>query len=214
MLYIYLIPTERGVLYKREELIEIKAICDKYKLPLFLDGARLSYALASKENDISLEDLAKYTDVFYIGGTKCGAMFGEAVCFTNDKYNKGFQCLSKSKGAVMAKGRLLGIQFEYLFTDDNYKKSSVNAYKYALEIKKAFMNKGIKFLSDSHTNQQFPILTKDQQKVFNDRSISYTVESYEENGSNGIRFCTSWASRREDIDYLLETINNYMSPEI
>ena len=175
-------------------------------MPLFVDGARLSYALASDHNDISLEDLAKYTDVFYIGGTKCGAMFGEAVCFTNDKYNKGFACLSKSKGAIMAKGRLLGVQFEYLFTDYVYTKSSVEACKYALEIKEAFLKKNIKFLSNSYTNQQFPILTKDQQKVFDDRKISYTTESYEDDNSNGLRFCTSWASKREDIDYLLETI--------
>lgn len=199
-------PTERGVLYSREELIEIKSICDRFNLPLFVDGARLSYALASKENDISLEDLAKYTDVFFIGGTKCGAMFGEAVCFTNDRYNKGFACLSKSKGAIMAKGRLLGLQFEYLFTDDNYVKYSRDAYGYAMEIKEAFLSKNISFLSNSYTNQQFLILTKDQQKIFDDRGISYTTESYEEDNSNGLRFCTSWASRREDIDYLLDTI--------
>lgn len=199
-------PTERGVLYTRQELIEIKTICDRFNLPLFVDGARLSYALASEENDISLEDLARYSDVFYIGGTKCGAMFGEAVCFTNDKYNKGFACLSKSKGAIMAKGRLLGVQFEYLFTDDIYTKSSIEACKYALEIREAFLNKNIKFLSNSYTNQQFPILTKEQQKVFDDRGISYTTESYEDDNSNGLRFCTSWASKREDIDYLLETI--------
>lgn len=200
-------PTERGVLYTREELIAIKSICEKHNLPLYLDGARLSYALASENNDISLEDLAKYTDIFYIGGTKCGAMFGEAVCFTNSKYNLDFNCITKHNGGVLAKGRLLGIQFDYLFTDNNYIEKSRNAVKYAIMIKKALEDRGISFIVDSYTNQQFPILSYFQKEILDKNNITYNVESNVDENNDCIRLCTSWGTKKEDIDYLIDVIN-------
>lgn len=200
------LPTERGALYTKAELIRIREICDKFDIPLYVDGARLSYALASEKNDISLEDLAKYTDVFYIGGTKCGSMFGEAVCFTNDKYNKGFNIASKRQGAVLAKGRLLGVQFDYLFTDNNYIEESRNAIKFAMQIKEALSNKGIKFIADSYTNQQFPILTKDQAEYFAKNEVGINYEAAIDENRCAYRFCTSWGTVKEDVDKLLDII--------
>ncbi|MEG0249720.1 MAG: beta-eliminating lyase-related protein [Peptostreptococcus sp.] len=195
-------PTERGALYTREELINIKNVCEKFDLPLFLDGARLAYALSSDENDISLKDLANYTDMFYIGGTKCGAMFGEAVCFTNDKYNRDFNCISKHNGGVLAKGRMLGIQFDTLFTDNNYTNKCKNAYKYAMRIKKAFEDKNVEFLVESYTNQQFPILTIDQQNKLKEKNISFNIESDIDEDKNAVRFCSSWATTEEAVKAL------------
>lgn len=192
-------PTERGALYSRDELIKIKSICDRFEIPLFLDGARLAYALVSEENDITMEDLATYTDMFYIGGTKCGALFGEAVCFTNNKYNRDFNCITKHNGAVIAKGRLLGIQFDVLFTDNNYTEKAKDAYKYAMRIKKAFTDKGVDFIVDSYTNQQFPILTEKQQKSISDQNISFNIEKKIDDDKTAVRFCTSWATSEDSI---------------
>lgn len=192
-------PTERGALYSKDELIQIKSICDKFEIPLFLDGARLSYALASEENNITLEDLANYTDVFYIGGTKCGALFGEAICFTNKKYNKDFHCISKHNGGVLAKGRILGIQFDVLFSNNNYIEKSRKAYYYAMRIKKAFENRGVEFIVDSYTNQQFPILTSSQIEFLSKQGFSFNVEKKLSEKKIAVRFCTSWASLEESI---------------
>lgn len=192
-------PTERGALYSKDELIKIKSICDRFEIPLFLDGARLSYALVSEENDITMEDLANYTDIFYIGGTKCGALFGEAVCFTNNKYNKDFHCITKHNGAVIAKGRILGIQFDVLFTNNNYIEKSRNAYYYAMRIKKAFENKGIDFIVNSYTNQQFPILTISQAEYLSQQGFSFNTEKKLSEEKLVARFCTNWASSEELI---------------
>lgn len=200
-------PTERGALYTREELIALKTICEKYELPLFLDGARLSYALASEKNDISLVDLAKYTDIFYVGGTKCGAMFGEAVCFANRDYSRDFNCITKHNGGVLAKGRLLGIQFDYLFTDMNYIEKSKDAVSYAIKIKMALEDRGISFIAESFTNQQFPILTKEQRKLLDRNDISYNVEAKIDKNRDCIRFCTSWATKEDEVEYLLKVIS-------
>lgn len=199
-------PTERGALYTKDELIRIKSICDKFELPLFVDGARLSYALVSDENDITMEDLANYTDMFYIGGTKCGSLFGEALCFTNNKYNKAFDCISKHNGAIIAKGRLLGIQFDVLFSDNNYIEKSKASYGYAMRIKKAFLDKGVEFIVDSYTNQQFPILTKKQQQILIDNGISFNIEKKVGEDKNITRFCTSWATTEDSISALEKAI--------
>ncbi|WAW15725.1 threonine aldolase family protein [Peptostreptococcus equinus] len=201
-------PTERGALYTKDELIKIKSICEKYDIPLYVDGARLSYALACDENDITLEDLAKYTDVFYIGGTKCGSMFGEAVAFTNYKYNKGFNIACKRQGAVLAKGRLLGLQFDYLFTDNNYIEKSKDAVKYAHQIRQAFIDKGIKFIANSYTNQQFPILNKKQQEHFKKNDVGFNFEEKVDENSDAVRFCTSWGTEKENVKKLLDIISN------
>ena len=150
-------PTEYGTLYTKKELEEISEVCHKYDLPLFLDGARLGYGLVSPETDVTLEDIARYTDVFYIGGTKVGALCGEAVVFTK-KAPKHFMTMVKQQGALLAKGRLLGIQFDTLFTDDLYTKISKNAIETAMKLKKALQEKGYQLYLDSPTNQQFVVL--------------------------------------------------------
>ena len=135
-------PTEYGTLYTRGELAELSDICQQYHIPLYLDGARLGYGLMAKTNDITLTDLAKYTDVFYIGGTKVGALFGEAVVITNEALKKDFRYMIKQNGGMLAKGRLLGVQFDTLFTDDLYFKISAHADELAMKLKKAFQKKG------------------------------------------------------------------------
>lgn len=199
-------PTERGALYSKKELIEIKKICDEFEMPLYIDGARLSYALASDENDITLEDLTKYCDIFYIGGTKCGTLFGEAICFTNKKYNKDFRCITKHNGAIIAKGRLLGLQFDVLFSNNNYIEKSRDAYEFAIRLRNAFINKNIKFIADSFTNQQFPILSKKQQEIISKNGISFNLEAKIDAEYDIIRFCTNWATRKEDIEFLEKII--------
>ena len=150
-------PTEYGTLYTKKELEEISEVCHKYELPLFLDGARLGYGLVSPEADVTLEDIARCTDVFYIGGTKVGALCGEAVVFTK-KAPKHFMTMVKQQGALLAKGRLLGIQFDTLFTDDLYTRISKNAIETAMKLKRALQEKGYQLFLDSPTNQQFVVL--------------------------------------------------------
>lgn len=198
-------PTERGAVYTKKELIELKKVCEKYDLALFVDGARLSYALCS-ESDITLEDLAKYTDVFYIGGTKCGAMFGEAVCFTSDKYTKGLNSISKGSGAVLAKGRLLGIQFDVLFTDNLYTKKAENAMVHANKIVKAIRDNGIEFKVEPYTNQLFVVLSKEQLDKLDKNSITYAVDCFNEDGRRVVRFCTDWATTSEEVAHLVKAI--------
>lgn len=202
-------PTERGALYTKKELAGIKKVCEKFDIPLFVDGARLAYALVSKENDITLEDLADNSDIFYIGGTKCGALFGEAVCFTGNKYNRDFNCITKHNGAVIAKGRLLGIQFDVLFSDNNYSEKCKKAYTYAMRIKHALKNKNIDFLVDSYTNQQFPILTKGQQKKLISENVTFNVECSVDENKDAVRFCTNWATKEESVLELERIIGEF-----
>ena len=155
-------PTEYGTLYSKKELQEIYEVCKKRDLPLFVDGARLGYGLASSENDVTLEELAQLCDVFYIGGTKVGALCGEAVVFTNRRAPKYFVTQFKQHGALLAKGRLLGIQFDTLFTNDRYFKISEHAIYMAEKLKQLFAEKGYRFYLDSPTNQQFIILENEK----------------------------------------------------
>lgn len=151
-------PTEYGTLYSKNELKEISEICSKYKIPLYMDGARLGYALMSKETDVSLADIANFCDVFYIGGTKVGTLCGEAVVFTKNNTPRHFITLIKQHGALLAKGRLLGIQFDTLFENDLYFKISKNAIEMAEKLKGIFKEKGYEFFMETPTNQQFIIL--------------------------------------------------------
>lgn len=148
-------------IYSEQELKEIRKVCDEYEMYLFVDGARLGYGLGSVKNDLTLEKLAELTDVFYIGGTKCGALFGEALVITNKKLARKFRTYMKQNGAVLAKGWLLGMQFCALLEDDTYEKMTAQADAYALEIKAAFKEKGIREYVDSYTNQLFVILTEE-----------------------------------------------------
>lgn len=194
-------PTEYGTLYSLAELKAIKEVCIKYKLPLFLDGARLGYGLASPACDMTLQDIASICDVFYIGGTKVGALCGEAVVFPYGAAPKGFFTTIKRHGALLAKGRLLGVQFETLFTDGLYLSIASNAIARAMEVKSLFAAKGIPFYLDSPTNQQFPILTPEQM-AFLKGKVEFEVWERLADGRCVTRFATSWATTKENVTAL------------
>lgn len=197
-------PTEYGTLYTKDELTKISEVCRRYNLPLFLDGARLGYALAS-ETDLTLSDIASLTDVFYIGGTKCGALCGEAVVFTHKNAPKHFSTLIKQHGAMLAKGRVLGVQFDALFTDNLYVELSKNAIETAQMLKDAFREKGYEFFINSPTNQIFIVLENSRMaKIKENAAISYW-EKYDDNHTV-VRFATSWATSKEDVQKLIELL--------
>ena len=191
-------PTEYGTLYSRAELERIYEVCKNYNIPLFIDGARLGYGLCSKECDITLPELAKLCDVFYIGGTKVGALCGEAVVFTHNNAPKYFMTQVKQHGALLAKGRLLGIQFDVLFTDNLYMNISRHAIEMAEELKKVFKDKNYKFFIDSPTNQQFIILENEiLEKLC--KLVQYSFWEKYDDTHTVVRFATSWSTTREDI---------------
>ncbi|MDD4371266.1 MAG: aminotransferase class V-fold PLP-dependent enzyme [Anaerostipes sp.] len=198
-------PTECGTIYKKKELAEIHEVCKNYGLPLFIDGARLGYGLASSENDITMEDMARMCDVFYIGGTKQGALFGEAVVIINDALKRNFRYMMKQEGAMLAKGRLLGIQFAALLENNLYFELSKKADQLAMEIKEAFLDKGYELFVESDTNQQFPILPH---RIMAALGVDYAFCFWEkvDEGHSAVRFCTSWATKEEDVKQLIEDI--------
>lgn len=198
-------PTEYGTLYSLEELKEIRCACDENHLFLFIDGARLGYGLTAPGNDVTLADIAALADVFYIGGTKIGALFGEAVVITNPKLQKDFRYFMKQKGGILAKGRLLGIQFLTLFEDGLYLKISQHANNMAKLIKRACEQVGLPFLYDSPTNQQFPILPNGMLANLEETYAFAHMGRVDKNHS-AIRICTSWATREEDVDQLMADI--------
>ena len=196
-------PTELGTVYTRAELEAICAAAHRYHIPVFVDGARLACGLAA--SDITMPDLARLADVFYIGGTKSGALFGEAVVITNDSLKRDFRYFIKQRGALLAKGRLLGVQFLALLSDGLYEQIGQQAVAQALRIKEAFQDKGWPFLVDSPTNQQFVVVPD---PVYERIRQSYSTEH---NGKpdpdhTAIRFCTTWSTRDEDIDALIRDI--------
>lgn len=194
-------PTEYGTLYSKNEMTEISKVCRKHKIPLFLDGARLGYGLMSNQSDLTLPDIAELCDVFYIGGTKVGALCGEAVVFTKKNMPLHFEHLVKKHGALLAKGRLLAIQFDTLFTDDLYFKISRNAIDRAEELKTLFTKKNYKFFIDSPTNQQFVILENSKLKELQ-KNVKFAFwEKYDETHTV-VRFATSWATTSEKISEL------------
>ena len=197
-------PTEYGTLYSKEELLRIRGVCRHFKLPLFIDGARLGYGLSSPACDVTLPELARLCDVFYIGGTKVGALCGEAVVFP-EKAPDHFFTTVKQHGALLAKGRLLGVQFDTLFTDDLYFRISRNAIDRAMELKRLFREKGYPMFIDSPTNQQFPILTREQMDKLEGK-VLYEVWEYLPDGRAVTRFATSWATTPADIDHLAEIL--------
>ena len=194
-------PNENGLLYSKNELEKIYEVCKKYNLYFYIDGARLSYALTSEKNDIKFEDLPYLCDIFYIGGTKCGALFGEAVVICNNVLKQNFGFNIKLRGALLAKGRLLGIQFYELFNDDLYFKIGKNAVDLALFLKSELSKKGIKFFVDSYTNQQFPIVTKEK---YNEIIKKFEVTKWcEDDKLVTIRVCTSWGTTKEIIEQFI-----------
>jgi len=198
-------PTEYGTLYSKEELTAISKVCKKNKIPLFADGARLGYGLASSECDLTLPDFAKLCDVFYIGGTKVGALCGEAIVFTKNNIPEHFINLKKKHGALLAKGRLLGVQFDRLFTDNLYLQISKNAIAQAETLKLALKAKGYKFLLKSPTNQQFVILENTKMKQLA-RKVKFSFWEKVDEENTAVRFATSWATTKEDVDALIKLL--------
>ena len=198
-------PTESGTLYSKQELTDIYAVCKALDIPLFVDGARLGYGLQSPACDVTLPELANLCDVFYIGGTKCGALFGEAVVILKESLKKDFRYMIKQRGGMFAKGRLLGIQFDTLFTDGLYEAICGEAVKKAMTLREAFLEKEISMYGSSMTNQQFPILTDEQKEALaKDFAFEYWGEAKE--GKSIVRFCTSWATNDAQIKALTDAI--------
>lgn len=197
-------PTELGTLYSADELKAISGVCRKWDIPLFVDGARLGYGLAASDS-VTLPFLASCADVFYIGGTKQGALFGEAVVIMNDKLKKDFRYNIKQNGGMLAKGRLLGIQFEALLGTDLYESTSYHALMMAKKIRAAFAKKGCKFLVDSPTNQQFPILP-DSVLPELEKQFGFEIWQKVDAEHTGVRFCTSWATKEENVEKLLSVV--------
>ena len=195
-------PTEYGTLYTKAELEALHAVCQEYKMPLFLDGARLGYGLAAEGTDVTLADLARLTDVFYIGGTKVGALCGEAVVFPHGA-PAHFMTMVKQQGALLAKGRLLGIQFDVLFTDDLYTRISRNAIETADRLKEGLAAKGYRFYMESPTNQVFPILENSQLEALEPLAKFGFWEKYDDTHTV-MRIATSWATRMEEIEQLID----------
>ena len=199
-------PTELGTLYTAKELDDLYQVCQRYDIPLYIDGARLGYGLMAEGNDITLPYLSRHCDVFYIGGTKIGALCGEAVVFTNRKAHKHFFSIQKQHGAVIAKGALIGLQFEALFTDNLYFKLARHAIEKAMQMKQLFQEYGYAFYLDSPTNQQFVILPNEKVDKLS-QMVQFTHWGPYDNRHTICRFVTSWATTNEDI----ETLKNCLS---
>ncbi len=194
-------PTEYGTLYSKKELTDIYGICKEYGMALFLDGARLGYGLMSYDTDLSLHDIACLCDVFYIGGTKVGALCGEAVVFTHGNRPAHFLTSVKKRGALLAKGRLIGVQFDALFTDDLYFRIGRYGIDAAERVRKIFAAAGVPMFIDSPTNQQFPILEDSKIEQLQETMAFSIWERYDETHSV-VRFATSWSTTQEDLEAL------------
>lgn len=195
-------PTEYGTLYTKAELEAISSICRSYKIPLYLDGARLGYGLMSLQTDVTLPMIADLCDIFYIGGTKVGALCGEAVVFPHKNAPRHFLTLIKQHGALMAKGRLVGIQFDTLFTDDLYFRISRHAIEMAELMKKGFAKKGYSFFLDSPTNQQFILLDNVKLEELQ-KKVDFEIWERPDEEHTVVRFATSWGTAAEDIEELM-----------
>lgn len=199
-------PTELGTIYSKAELEAIAEVCHEKDLPLFIDGARLGYGLTCDACDISLKELAALADVFYIGGTKQGALFGEAVVIRNDSLKKDFRYNIKQNGGMLAKGRLLGIQFGTLFEDGLYFDIARRANVLAKRIKDAAAAHGIALFGNSPTNQVFLVVPDSKLEAFGDK-IDYEYWQRYDKDSSVIRVCTSWATTDEATDILINAIS-------
>ncbi len=197
--------TELGTLYTKQELVELYKVCKEHGLFLYIDGARLIYGLKAEGNNVFLPDLAEVCDAFYIGGTKAGTLFGEALVIINSKLKKDFRYVIKQKGGMLAKGRLLGLQFLGLLEDGLYLELSNHANQLAKRIRNAFQEAGVPFLVESNTNQLFPILEDHTlDKLRENYGFSYQCRI--DDTHSAVRFCTSWATREEDVDCLVSDI--------
>ncbi len=194
-------PTEYGTLYSAGELRAISAVCREYGIPLYMDGARLAYALESEKTDVTLSMIAELCDVFYIGGTKVGALCGEAVVFTQKNIPKHFVTMVKRRGALLAKGRVLGVQFDTLFTDGLYFEIGKHANAMAMRIKNAFLRRGYKLFIDSYTNQQFVILENSVLERLS-KNVKFSFWEVVDSEHTVVRFAASFATRECDVEAL------------
>ncbi len=198
-------PTEYGTLYSKDQLTAISAVCREYGIPLYLDGARLAYALESPATDVTLPDLARLCDVFYIGGTKVGALCGEAVVFTHGNMPKEFRTQVRQRGAMVAKGRLLGVQFDALFTDGLYNRIGAHVIEMAMKLKALFEEKGYTFFLNSPTNQQFVVLDNETLERVREQVVLTVWEPFDDTHTV-VRFVTGWSTTDADIDALRQLI--------
>lgn len=199
--------TELGTIYTLSELEAISAVCKRYGYYLYLDGARLSYALTAKDNDVTLADLARLCDVFYIGGTKCGAMFGEAVVISNPAIAEDFRYLIKQRGGMLAKGWLLGLQFDALLEDNLYFDIARQANQYADQLRQTIEKLGYPMLITNSTNQIFPILTNQLLDKLGE-NFTFTTQQIMDDTHKAVRFCTSWATTQQSVDALCKAIED------
>lgn len=201
-------PTELGTTYSLRELEEISAACGEYGLYLFLDGARLGYGLTALDADLTLADIARLCDVFYIGGTKVGALFGEAVVIRNPGINADFRYLIKQHGGMLAKGRLLGLQFATLLQNDLYFEIAAHANRLADKLRDAFASLGVELLVPGTTNQVFPILPDSVLDQLSQEFV-FTEQERVDERHRAVRFCTSWATSEENVDKLCAALKKY-----
>lgn len=201
-------PTELGTIYTKAELTAISEVCREQNLYLFMDGARLGYGLTAQGNDLTMADIARLCDVFYIGGTKVGALFGEAVVFSNTALSQDFRYLIKQRGAMLAKGRLLGIQFSALFEDGLYFEISRKANAMADQIRETLDSLGYTYLVPGVTNQIFPILPDTLLDKLQ-AEFSFTEQERVDAHNRAIRFCTSWATTEENVNALCDALRRY-----
>ena len=205
-------PTEYGTLYSREDLSAFSALCREKHLPLYVDGARLAYALACPENDVTLKDMAELCDIFYIGGTKCGALLGEAVVIPQPGLIPHFFTIIKQHGALLAKGRLLGLQFDTLFTDGLYQRIGEAALRAAEDIRTALRANGYQLCFASPTNQTFCLVDREQMEKLREYVDFSQWEVYDEMHTI-IRFATSWATKDEDVCTLCRILRDCAARE-
>ena len=198
-------PTEYGTLYSKGELEALSAVCRRYEIPLLLDGARLAYGLMSRETDLTIFDIADLCDVFYIGGTKVGALCGEAVVFTKNNRPAHFLTSIKKRGALLAKGRLLGVQFDALFTDDLYFRIGKHAIDMAEEMKTLFVSRGIPFFIHSPTNQQFVILENEKLAKIKEK-VNFSIWEPYDQTHTVVRFATGWSTTKADLAVLADAL--------
>jgi len=202
--------TELGTVYTREELIALRGVCDQWNLYLYVDGARMGYGLCSEGCDVDLPFLAEVADAFYIGGTKQGILFGEALVILNDALKQDFRYVIKQNGGMLAKGRLLGVQFCALMENDLYFELSRHAVGLAMKLKKAMLDMGVEFLVDSPSNQQFPILDDTVIEAL-EKNYSFSYQERVDANRSAVRFCTSWASTEAQVDALIADLKKLMA---
>lgn len=197
--------TETGTLYSKKELTDLYEACQEMNIPLFIDGARLGYGLTAPENDLTLPELAALCDVFTIGGTKCGALFGEAVVITNRKYQRDFRYIVKQRGGMLAKGRLLGLQFCALMENDLYFEICSKAVQQALAIREAMLAKGFALFADAPANQQFFTLPNAALKKLEEKYVLEHMGAAD-HGHTNVRVCTSWATTDENVNAFIADV--------